>query len=113
MSFSTLVSNLYLTELSWKWIEVEIPETLWEQLRTTHEALKYDAQAGRTSEDAVGKSINQYLVPLFEKFNEWGVQHRQLLNTGACSWKLPKSYCLTTVLREMAYGVFIFPLLPR
>ena len=42
-----------------------------------------------------------------------GVQHRQLLNIGACSWKLPKSYCLTTVLREMTYGIFIFPLVQR
>ena len=33
-------------------------------------------------------------------------------NAGACSWKLTKSYCLTTVLREMAYGI-IFSLLPR
>ena len=63
----------YLTELSGKRIEVEIPETFWEQLRTTHEALQSnDAQAGRTSEDALCKSINHYLLPLFEKFNEWG-----------------------------------------
>ena len=62
----------YQLQLSKGCVEVEIPETFWQQLKNTYEALQSDTQTRRRIACDLDKSISQHLKPLFGKFNEWG-----------------------------------------
>ena len=60
----------YQMQISKGCVEVEIPESFWQQPNDTYEALQSDVQTRQRTGHDLDKSFSQHLAPLFGKFNE-------------------------------------------
>ena len=66
-------------------VEVEIPESFWQQLKDTYAALQSDLQTRQRTAHDLNKSVSHHCSGSL--MNGDALFH-QLSNAGVCSWKL-------------------------